>query len=109
SFVDQARRTLSDEFSLMTALGARATSAIGAGTDTAGSLGSDFRTVGQRFGNWWDQSFARRTVRFFFRRPVGEPGTTGYRELSPLGRYFIESGREILRTTPEGMLRARLG
>ncbi len=108
-FARSARAALGDDFALMTTLGGRATSAIGAGTDLVGTTGAEFRGMGQRFGDWWAQSWARGTLRWFFRSPVGEPGTPQYGEYSRFTQYYLRAGREILRTTPEGMPMARLG
>ncbi|MCI0504246.1 hypothetical protein L0Y65_06080 [Candidatus Micrarchaeota archaeon] len=108
-FARNARATMAEDFALMMSLGERATSAVGTGTGVIGNSGAEFQTMGQRFGNWWAQSWARGTVRWLFRSPVGEPGTAGYGEYSRFTQYYLRAGREILRTTPEGMTMARLG
>jgi hypothetical protein len=108
-FAGSARSALSEDLAVLSTLGSRAASVVGSGAETAGAIGSQFRPMRQIVGDWWAQSWARRGLRAMFRRGVGEPGTPEYREYSIFTRYFLEAGRDVLRTTPEGMTMARLG
>ena len=109
SLTRHLNQRMAQDFTVLATLGERAAAAIGGGAETAGVFGNSFRSMGQRFGDWWVQSWARGAARALFRRPVGEPGSPGYGEYSIFTRYFLQAGREILRTTPEGMTMERLG